>query len=77
MTKSIAASVTEVSVERVFNLGNYESIRIGFKATIGPENPDVEKTLASLDKATIRYADAMYPDRKTRGGVNESGLEGA
>jgi len=48
-------------LERIFNLGNYENVKIGFTATIGPENLDVEKTLKALDRAAVRYADATYP----------------
>jgi len=45
-------NIIEVRVDRTFNLGNYENIKIGLTATIGPENPDVAKTLKTLDRAT-------------------------
>lgn len=60
---SIEQSITEVWFERVFNIGNYESIRIGLKATIGPDNPDVGKTLLGLDRAGQKYINTQYPDR--------------
>lgn len=56
-------AITEVKFERTFNLGNYENVKIGFTATIGPENPDVEKTLTGLDRAAIRWVNAKYPER--------------
>jgi len=68
MTSRTKDAITEVRLERIFNLGNFENIKIGFTATIGPENPDVEKTLRALDRATSKYVEVMYPDRKAHGG---------
>ena len=48
--------MNEVYFERVFNLGNFESMRIGLRATVhGAE--EVEKALRALDMATVRYRD--------------------
>jgi hypothetical protein len=47
------AQVKEVYFERVFNLGNYESFRIGFTATVGPKQ-SAEKVVAMLDEATVK-----------------------
>lgn len=58
----IEENINEVYFERVFNLGNYESCRIGLKATV-TENNKVAETLVALDKATVRY-------RKSMGGSN-------
>ena len=59
----IQDNITEVYFERVFNLGNYETCRIGLKAIVNPANPDhsVEKTLLALDKATVKYRDSQFP----------------
>ena len=54
----IEENINEVYFERVFNMGNYETCRIGFKATITNEN-GVEKTLIALDRATVRYRQSM------------------
>jgi hypothetical protein len=45
--------IKEVHFERVFNLGNYESFRIGYTATVGPSD-SVEDVLVALDKAVIK-----------------------
>ena len=44
--------ITEVYFERVFNLGNYETCRIGLKATVGP-GQDAGEVIAMLDTATV------------------------
>jgi proteasome assembly chaperone (PAC2) family protein len=45
--------VTEVYFERVFNLGNYETMRMGLKATVGPDSTPAE-ILKYLDKYTMK-----------------------
>jgi len=62
-TKTTQDFITEVRFDRTFNLGNYESLKIGLVATIGPENPDVAKTLRALDRATSKYCNEYYADR--------------
>jgi Lhr-like helicase len=42
-TRAIEENITEVSFERVFNMGNYETCRIGLKATVTPENGVAKK----------------------------------
>jgi len=54
----IEKNIKEVSFERVFNLGNYETCRIGLKATVTEEN-GVAKTIKALDRATVRYRNSM------------------
>jgi proteasome assembly chaperone (PAC2) family protein len=44
--------INEVYFERVFNLGNYETCRIGLRATVGA-NQDPIEVVAALDKATV------------------------
>jgi hypothetical protein len=55
---AIEDSVNEVYFESVFNLGNYETTRIGLRATVTKEN-SVAKTLRALDSATVRYRKSM------------------
>ena len=57
-TNGIEDNVDEVYFERVFNLGNYETCRIGLRATITDEF-GVAKTLQALDRATVRYRKSM------------------
>jgi hypothetical protein len=45
--------INEVYFERVFNLGNYETCRIGLRATVAPGD-DPEKVVAALSGATIK-----------------------
>lgn len=44
--------IKEVYFERVFNIAQYESFKIGFTATVGPTDT-VEEILVALDKATV------------------------
>jgi hypothetical protein len=46
-------NITEVYFERVFNLGNYETIRIGLRATVGKDQ-DPQAVAAALDEATVK-----------------------
>jgi hypothetical protein len=55
---SVEKNVNEVYFERVFNLGNYETCRIGLKATV-TEEFGVAKTLCALDRATVIYRKSM------------------
>jgi hypothetical protein len=57
-TSGIEDTVHEVYFERVFNLGNYETVRIGLRATVTEEN-GAAKTLQALDRATVRYRKRM------------------
>jgi hypothetical protein len=50
--------VTEVSFERVFNLGNYETMRLGLKATVG-EGKSPAEILRFLDRYTIKTRKEM------------------
>ena len=45
--------ITEAYFERVFNLGNYETIRIGLRATVSPKQ-DPEDVVRALDEATVK-----------------------
>jgi hypothetical protein len=44
--------IKEVYFERVFNIAQYESFKIGFTATVGPTDT-VEEILVALDRAVI------------------------
>jgi proteasome assembly chaperone (PAC2) family protein len=45
--------ITEAYFERVFNLGGYETIRIGLRSTVGPKQ-DAEDVVRALDEATVK-----------------------
>jgi Lhr-like helicase len=60
MTEKI--NVTEVHFERAFNLGSYETFRIGLTATVGPKQT-VEEIVAALDEQTVRLRNAHKKDR--------------
>ena len=47
-------NITEVHFTRKFNLGNYETMDVGFVATVAKDQ-DVETVLKALDQATIKY----------------------
>ena len=44
--------IVEVTFTRKFNLGNYETMDIGLKATIGPDD-DVNEVVKALDRKTV------------------------
>ena len=45
--------ISEVYFERVFNLGNYETFRLGLRATVG-SNQTTEDVIAELDAFTVK-----------------------
>ena len=45
--------ITEVYFERVFNLGNYETFRLGLHATVG-QKQSAEDVVAELDAFTLK-----------------------
>jgi len=51
--KDLAKQVTEVSFDRLFNLGNYETFRIGLKATVGPKQTP-EEVIEAMDEFTMK-----------------------
>jgi hypothetical protein len=56
------ALIKEVYFERVFNLGNYETFRIGLTATVGPKQT-AEEVAAMLDDATIAIRNMKVRDK--------------
>jgi hypothetical protein len=46
--------IKEVHFTRKFNLGNYETMDVGFVATVS-EGQDPGEVLKALDKATVTY----------------------
>jgi hypothetical protein len=52
--ENIKPDIKEVSFNRKFNLGNYETMDIGLTATIA-DGQSVSETLKALDKYTIQY----------------------
>ncbi len=52
--------IKEVYVERVFNLGNYETLRIGLRANVSEEEvDDVQTLLRNLEDEAIAYRDSQ------------------
>jgi hypothetical protein len=49
--------ITEVYFERVFNLGNYETFRLGLHATVG-SGQTPESTIKDLDEFTLKMRNA-------------------
>jgi hypothetical protein len=54
--------IKEVYFERVFNLGNYESFRVGLTATVGPKQT-VEDVVAMLDEFTVKMRNKRVKER--------------
>jgi len=50
-------NITEVHFTRKFNLGNYETMDIGFVATVAEEQNHTD-VLKALDQETIKYRKA-------------------
>jgi hypothetical protein len=55
--------IKEVHFERVFNLGNYESFRIGLTATVGPKQT-AEEVAAALDEFTVEMRNKWAREKK-------------
>ena len=49
----ISKQISEVYFERVFNLGNYETFRLGLHATVGPKQ-EPEKVIEALDEFALK-----------------------
>jgi len=47
------SEVKEVYFERVFNLGNYETFRIGLTATVGAKQT-VDEVVSELDQYSVK-----------------------
>lgn len=58
----IEKQITEVSFERVFNLGNYETFRLGLKATVGPRQT-LEDLIAELDEFTLKIRNKRIKEK--------------
>jgi hypothetical protein len=54
--------VTEVQFERVFNLGNYETFRLGLTATVGPKQT-VEEVVCALDDFTVKLRNKRVKEK--------------
>jgi hypothetical protein len=54
--------IKEVHFERVFNLGNYESFRIGLTATVGPKQT-AEEVVVMLDEFTIKLRNKRVKEK--------------
>jgi hypothetical protein len=58
--------IKEVYFERVFNLGNYETFRLGLHATIGP-GQTAESVVAELDAFTLKMREKQIRKGPTGG----------
>jgi hypothetical protein len=54
--------IKEVYFERVFNLGNYESFRIGLTATVGLKQT-AEEVVVALDEFTIKLRNKRVKEK--------------
>lgn len=54
--------VKEVYFERVFNLGNYETFRLGLHATVGPKQT-VEQVVAELDEFILKVRNGRVKEK--------------
>jgi hypothetical protein len=54
--------IREVYFERVFNLGNYETFRLGLHATVAP-GQTVEGVVADLDEFTIKIRNKRFKEK--------------
>jgi hypothetical protein len=62
-TKMVSSGqIKEVHFERVFNLGNYESFRIGLTATVGPKQT-AEEVVVMLDEFTIKLRNKRVKEK--------------
>jgi hypothetical protein len=54
--------IKEVYFERVFNLGNYETFRLGLKATVGPKQT-AEEVVTALDEFSVKLRNKRVKER--------------
>jgi hypothetical protein len=57
--------IKEVHYERVFNLGNYETCRVGLTATVGPKQTP-EEIIGELDEFTLKMRNEKIRARGAR-----------
>jgi hypothetical protein len=57
-----SGQIKEVHFERVFNLGNYESFRIGLTATVGPKQT-AEEVVTALDEFTVKLRNKRMKEK--------------
>jgi hypothetical protein len=55
--------IKEVYFERVFNLGNYETFRLGLHATVGPKQT-ADEVVKDLDEFTLKARNARVGQKK-------------
>ncbi len=54
--------IKEVHFSRKFNLGNYETMDVGFVATVA-EGQNPSEVVKALDRATVLYRDSTKGDK--------------
>ena len=62
-TVNVGTQIKEVYFERVFNLGNYETFRIGLTATVGVNQTPLE-VMSDLDDFTIKARNKKIAGRE-------------
>ncbi len=50
--------IKEVSLKRIFNLGNYENIQVGFVAAV-EEDEDRQKVLKAMNREAKKYRESL------------------
>ena len=50
--------IKEVSLKRIFNLGNYENIQVGFVAAV-EEDEDRQKVLKVMNREAKKYRESL------------------
>lgn len=58
----ISKQIKEVYFERVFNLGNYETFRLGLHATVGPKQT-AEEVIVQLDDFTMKMRNQLVKEK--------------
>jgi len=58
-------TISEASLTRKFNLGNYESLEVGAKAFMA-EGENLQQVLAQLEYQLEKYFEAAHPEAFTR-----------
>jgi putative lipoic acid-binding regulatory protein len=52
--------ITEVRLDRTFNMGNYQSVRVGFTASVDEDQGDnVQKALDILDREAHEFRNSL------------------
>lgn len=64
--------ITKAVFERTFNMGNYESLRVGAEAELGENDNALEVWSILRDNSEMWYIDQQRKKQAEKGGVNSS-----